>query len=217
MFFYLLFPLLLFIQKKSIWIFAGIIIVLFALSQYFHLRYYPQRSQLPDSIVDTVFFSPIIHLSQFLLGMTGGYLFARFKDALPKLRWLPLVLFAVIILLIAYRPANISYQVGLIAPVFLLLILSIAINDTRTLNFRPLVYLGEISYGIYILQWPFYIIADTMNQRHVHVPKQYFFWCALGLLIAIASASYHFFELPLRKRISGARSNEKTRVSNQAA
>ena len=202
MFFYLLFPLMLLIQKRSIQLFATITVVLFVIAQYFHLRYFPDRRSLPDNIVDTVFFSPFIHFSQFLLGMIGGYIFNRIKDTAPRIHLLPLGLFVVIILLIAYRPENLSYHVGFIAPLFLAMIISIAINNTRTLNFRPLVYLGEISYGIYILQQPVYTFCDVMNQRHLHIPKLYFFYLVLAALITAAAASYHIMELPLRKWIS---------------
>lgn len=201
MFFYLLFPLMLLFQKKSIRLFIGMTLVVFVLSQYFHLKYFPQRYSLPDSIIDTVFFNPVFHLSQFFSGMIGGYLFNKIKNTAPKLKLLPLGLFIVIILLIAYRPEKLSYHVGLIAPLFLLLIMSIAVNDTKTLNFRPLVYLGEISYGIYILQYPVCTYLDTMNLSHFHIPRQYFFWFSLSALIGVASASYYFMELPLRKKI----------------
>jgi peptidoglycan/LPS O-acetylase OafA/YrhL len=202
MFFYLLFPFLLVLQKKSTWLFGSITLTLFILSQYFHLKYFPQRHSLPDNIVDTVFFNPAIHLSQFLTGMMGGYVFTKIRETAPRLKYLPLAIFAVIIALLAYRPEKVSYHVGLIAPLFLLLILSIAVNNTKTLNFRPLVYLGEISYGIYILQQPIYSFLDILNQRHLHLAPLYFFWFALGVLILIASVSYHLMELPLKKRIN---------------
>jgi peptidoglycan/LPS O-acetylase OafA/YrhL len=201
MFFYALFPAMLLLQKKSLRTFVAITAVLFVLAQYFHLKYYPQRHALPDNIVDTVFFNPVFHFSQFLLGMIGGYIFTHLKSSVPKLRWLPLALFTGIILIIAYRPENISYHVGLIAPLFLLMIVSIAWTDNKTLNLKPLVYLGEISYGIYILQQPVYTFLDTFNNRHLHIPKQYFFWMALFGLVAVAAASYHLLELPLRKKV----------------
>ena len=205
MFFYLLFPLLLTVQRKNIKYFAVMAAVLFIASQYIHLKYFPIRKTLGDNIVDTVFFSPWIHLSQFLLGMIAGYIFNRIKGIAPKYKFLPLALFIAIILFIAYRtyrPENLSFQVGLLDPLFMLLILSIAINDPKILNIRPLVYLGEISYGIYILQWPVYQFLELMNERHMHIPMPYFFSCALIILVLFASLSYHLMELPLKRKIS---------------
>jgi len=208
--FYVLFPLLLLFQKKSFRSFIILTAVLYLGAQYFHLKYYPQRHSLDDNIVDTIFFSPEIHISQFLIGMIGAGIFNKIRYTVPKYRFLPLAMFAVIILLIAYRPENLSYQVGLIAPLFMLLILFIAISDPKSLNFRPLVYLGEISYGIYILQQPVHKYLEAMNTQYLHIPIQVFFWFALGVLIAVASATYYLIELPLRKKISAITFKRKT-------
>lgn len=205
MFFYVLFPLLLFVQNKSVKVFAVISGLLFIASQWIHLKYFPDRKTLGDDIVDTVFFSPWIHLSQFLLGMIAGYIFKHKKDIVPRLRFLPLVIFIAAIAMIGYRacnPENLSYQVGLLDPLFMFLILSIAVNNPRVLNVRPLVYLGEISYGIYILQWPTYQFLQAMNDRYFQVPMPWFFFCSLSALIAFAALSYHCMEVPLKRMIA---------------
>ena len=201
MFFYLLFPLLLIFQNKNFRLFVAVTILLYLASQYIHLKYYPIRRQLEDNILDTVFFNPVIHLSQFLIGMIGGYIYNSRKSFSSHFKWLPLALFIVIVFLIAWRPDNISYQTGLIAPLFMFFILGVAINQPRMLGLKPFVYLGEISYGIYILQQPVFKYFNAINDAHWHMPMQYFFWLALTLLIIIASVSYHFFEMPLRKKI----------------
>ena len=180
-------------------------IVLFTLSQYLNLTYYHDRHTLSDNIVDTVFFSPEIHISQFLIGMIGGYLFNRIKHTISKYRFLPLVLFVAIFMAVAFRPEDLSYQVGLLDPLFMLLIISIAISNPRALNVRPLVYLGEISYGIYILQWPVYFWLDSLNTKHFHMPTSWLFYIALGALLLVASVSYYLMELPLKRKISAAR------------
>lgn len=208
MFFYLLFPIFLFIQKRNRNVFLAASLALFIASQWIHLRYYPQRQTLGDTLVDTVFFSPWIHLSQFLLGMIAGYLFKFNKHLFPKFRLLPLALFTIIVLLIAYRaahPQNLSFQVGLLDPLFMLLILTIALDQPRALGIRPLVYLGEISYGIYILQWPTCQLLQVLNERSLHIPQPYFFFCSLAALLALASISYHGMELPLKRMIAAKR------------
>ena len=125
---------------------------------------------------------------------------------------LPPFLFAVIIAAIAWRPENISYHVGLIAPLFLILILSIAINDPKALNARFFIFLGEVSYGIYILQYPIYSFLDTMNTNHLHLSRQPFFWFSLCFVIAAASASYLFIEAPIRKKINSITLRKKRSV-----
>jgi peptidoglycan/LPS O-acetylase OafA/YrhL len=77
MLFYFVFPAALFLQQRKSYLFALILGIFFISSQLLHLRYYPYRHSLPDNIVDTVFFNPVIHLSQFMMGMVAGWLFTR--------------------------------------------------------------------------------------------------------------------------------------------
>jgi len=207
MFFYILFPFFLLLLNKNAKAFAAITLVLFIASQAFHLEYYSVRWSLPDSIVDTVFFNPAMHINQFMIGMIGGYLFSKNKLPAERYKWSALILFCCIILLIAFRPENISYQVGLIAPVFMLFILCVAICNPKILNVKGFIFLGEISYGIYILQFPVYKFLEVFNERLVHMPKQFFFYFALFILLLAASLSYRFIEQPLRRKISSLKLN----------
>ena len=202
MFFYFLFPLLLSFQKKKFVPFLVLTIVLYIVSQALHLYYYPIRWSGSNSIVDTVFYNPIIHINQFMTGMVGAHLFFRRQDANKKNVLLPLLLFIVIILLVAYKPDNISYQVGLIAPVFVLFIVSVAVNNPKFLNIRPLVFLGEISYGIYILQQPVHQYFEILNNSYFHMGGLFLFYFSLFFLIVCSSVTYYLLELPLRRRIA---------------
>lgn len=217
MFFYVLFPFLLLLQKGNLKVFVLLTIVLFAASQYFNLRYTLLQDSVGAGVFDIITYSPQIHLSQFLVGMLGGYLYGRLQFSFPRFRWLPLVAFALVMLVVAYRPQHISYQVGLIAPLFMVLILVIAINNPKWLNARPLVFLGEISYGIYILQHPVYTILDNANSQYIHISKTYFFYCSLAALILVASVTYYLVEMPVRRFMSSsfakkARASETQRV-----
>ncbi|MCD6010982.1 MAG: hypothetical protein K0Q79_844 [Flavipsychrobacter sp.] len=202
MLFYAVFPFFLLLLNKNTKLFIGITVVLFLLSQYFHLKYYTSRWSLPDSIVDTVFFNPVMHISQFLIGMIGGYLYTNNRSSMPKSNWIAAGLLLLIIALIIYRPDNVSYHVGLIAPVFMIFVLSVAVNNASILNLQWFVFLGEISYGIYILQFPVFKFLEAVNKQYMHIPKQYFFFLGLLALLLVSALSYMFIEKPLRKKIN---------------
>jgi peptidoglycan/LPS O-acetylase OafA/YrhL len=209
-FFYLIFPLLLTLLKKRKQFFIVMTIVLYILSQVIHLHYFPLRHSLNSNIIDTVFFNPVIHLNQFLIGMLGGYLFVNADLPKEKYKWVLLGSFVVMVLLMATIPQNLSSHVGLIAPVFMVFILSLGIRNPRVLNFKPFVFIGEISYGTYILQLPVFSFFDVMNSRYLHIKQPYFFYFFLFMLVLIASASYVFFEKPLRKKISSIHFRRKS-------
>lgn len=65
---------------------------------------------------------------------------------------------------------------------------------TRTLEFRPLKYIGTISYGIYMYQGFFLATGPGRATTQSWPPDQY---VGLLLLIIVAPISYHFFEKPI--------------------
>ena len=83
-------------------------------------------------------------------------------------------------------------------------VLFLSILDIQLPIPRPLVYLGKISYGLYLFFLFFlWLIFDTVylwprmmyfqNHKYLGIPL------ALGLTIATAALSYHFFERPILK------------------
>jgi peptidoglycan/LPS O-acetylase OafA/YrhL len=200
MLFYLSFPLLLMMQQRSARAFAVATVVVFAVSQAVHMHYAAGPLDVRTEAI--VFFNPLIHISQFMLGMAGGYIFRHTTIRPQHVRWAPLSLLALALFLIALRPDNISYHAGLIAPVFLALILSIAITNPRPLNARWLVFLGEISYGIYILQFPVHDFMKALNTRLLHLPEPWFFYATLLMLILTAAVSYTLIEAPVRRWVN---------------
>ncbi len=146
-------------------------------------------------------YNPIIHFHQFLIGMAGGFIFKKTDPARKKYKILPLVWFAVILLLLNMKPETADYSAGLLSPVFMLFIISVAITNPRILNIRPLVFLGEISYGIYILQFPVTAFTEHFNYLYKIFSKTGFFFFALATLILVATLSYYLLEKPLLKKM----------------
>ena len=69
------------------------------------------------------------------------------------------------------------------------------------LSFKPLVWLGERSYGIYIWHWPIYMLLRPGID--VSWPDSVTTVVRLGLVLIISNLSYRFIELPIRKGAIG--------------
>jgi peptidoglycan/LPS O-acetylase OafA/YrhL len=102
-------------------------------------------------------------------------------------------------------------------PVFLLLVLSAAYNTGRVKRFlgnRFLQWLGDISYSVYLMQFPLMLLIIVLlphfgiswnGPYSLHLPYwQAALWCLLFLaaLIGISAVSYHYIERPLRNLIN---------------
>jgi len=64
------------------------------------------------------------------------------------------------------------------------------------LSISPLVWLGKISYGVYLYHWPVYVIVD---ERRTDLDGAPLVILRLAITLAIAQASYMLVELPIRR------------------
>ncbi|MBX3198630.1 MAG: acyltransferase [Labilithrix sp.] len=67
----------------------------------------------------------------------------------------------------------------------------------RALSVRPLVFVGTISYGVYLWHWP---VDVVLTPERVHVPPLALAALRVAVTFAIALASYHAIERPIRAR-----------------
>jgi peptidoglycan/LPS O-acetylase OafA/YrhL/lysophospholipase L1-like esterase len=67
----------------------------------------------------------------------------------------------------------------------------------RLLSFRPLVFVGTISYGVYLWHWPVDVVITT---ERLHASMFVTNLVRVGVTLAIASASYRWIEGPIRRR-----------------
>jgi peptidoglycan/LPS O-acetylase OafA/YrhL len=64
------------------------------------------------------------------------------------------------------------------------------------LSIRPLVWLGRISYGVYLYHWPVYVIVD---ERRTDLDGAPLVILRVAITLAIAQASFMLVELPIRR------------------
>lgn len=70
----------------------------------------------------------------------------------------------------------------------------------RLLRFRPLVWVGLISYSLYLWHWPIIVYAKFWNGLE---PLGGIRWILLGLAMVFGTLSYRFVEQPFRRRVPG--------------
>ena len=122
------------------------------------------------------------------------------------------ILFALLVVCLHFGVTDLVF-----IPVFLLLVLSAAYNTGRVKRFlsnRFLQWLGDISYSVYLLQFPLTLLVIVLlpylgiswnGVYSLHLP----YWQAalscvlfLAVLIGISALSYQYIERPFRKLIN---------------
>ncbi|HEX2850836.1 MAG TPA: acyltransferase family protein [Acidimicrobiales bacterium] len=70
------------------------------------------------------------------------------------------------------------------------------------LSFRPLVWLGKVSYGVYLFHWPLFL---WLSPRRTNLAPAPLFALRVAVTLLVAAVSYRFIESPVR---SGRRITE---------
>jgi peptidoglycan/LPS O-acetylase OafA/YrhL len=232
-FFYAFFPLLLplagRLRRRGLWllffatwlVFIGIDVGLVILTRHGFMSFPGWR--------DIARYNPLVSFPEFIAGMALGLLFTRYgRDALPLLRRFSapafdallvatLVVFGVL-LLVADRLGIHGGLVDTLGPASLppmaAIIFLLAFQRgviVKLLSHPLMVWLGEISYAIYILHKPVWFLLykplwaalSAVSLAAVgHVPDNLVFYIAFSILVIIISGlSFQFLERPLRRAI----------------
>ena len=210
-FFYLLFPLLMnHLYSKMRFKTLLLWIILFWISSQIVLHLFIFKIiDIPFYKMQDIFYHPLLHLNSFLMGNIAGLFFLKKYGIYTKnYRFKILLILSVLLILLKFS-SGLNYHNGLLSIIFVLLILYISFNNdkiTKIVSNRYFVFLGEISYGIYILQFPIWAMLSNYRMRkyfgiNIEENPLMTFTIRLIILIIIAGFSFVYFEKPIRNRI----------------
>ncbi|MFP5042331.1 acyltransferase family protein [Parasediminibacterium sp. JCM 36343] len=152
-----------------------------------------------------LYYFPPLHFNQFLMGNLFGLVLLKVYGHFTRnLDLVVVALLAFTAALLKYPVPYANYHDGFLAILFAVIILCISLNNgffTKISNHKSLIFLGEISFGIYILQIPVYNIVYKITKPFYYQHTQVFFYVYLVVLILFAAFSFQYIETPLRRWI----------------
>lgn len=165
----------------------------------------PERYNIGQFIA----FFPPWHLNSFILGAAASMIYLKKLKKLPQAKYFSqsFMLTSIILIYILFiqQPIPMGFLTnGGIIPVFLLLIIGLALNKgiiEKILAAKPLIWLGEISYGFYLWQFFIYLLFEKFLPGFSGNFKTLEFYLYIISLVSFSALSYHFFEVPVRNFI----------------
>jgi peptidoglycan/LPS O-acetylase OafA/YrhL len=150
-------------------------------------------------------YTPLPHLASFVFGvMLAGLDQLVVRTSRLRL-WLGLFGFGGIYILLRMGPL-VPYPIihdGLLMPLFACIVLGLAGENllARVLGVRPLVFVGEASYCLYLLHFNLW---NLLHQSHVldwAGLSRFDPWISYLLLVALAVLALHFIEKPAQRKL----------------
>ena len=207
-FFYLIFPWLIykvFRNSFSLSAVTALTVWLLSFAAMLFILHLPE-SNINENIRLFRVVNPLLLVNNFLIGIAGGIAFR--EDRFPAIRKysLAFLLGSIAVILCLFFIPNAAIEKaenGLLAPLFIVFILSLAYHKgviTRILSNRIFLFFGDISYSIYILQVPLSSWYGGMVLKlGIVLSPISFIYIYILFLILFSAVCYTGFEKPLRK------------------
>ena len=205
--FYLSFPFIFsYLKKKKLYVLFLISIALYLITQF--LFYFLRNNvYIADNSVRLISIFPLFHLSTFIFGITLGLFFInKYSLFIKNIHYVKMFTYLLAtIILIAIYFLNIFphyHYVGLLTPVYFCFLLGFSLESkfTKLLSNKFFIFLGNISYSIYILQIPVWLYFKFIVYKFGIIESNFYFY--LITLFLFSSAIYYLYELPMKKWIA---------------
>ncbi|MFA9289613.1 MAG: acyltransferase family protein [Solirubrobacteraceae bacterium] len=207
-FFYLLFPFLIYVYKKyKLNSVAFSILTFWLISQIIFYLVITRKINLPYYNSSDIFYLPIFHLNEFLIGNLTGLVFLNKFSYYKNNNGLKIFSLLLLLLILLYFDFGRYSNNGLFAIIFAVLIILLSTSTDKITEFfskKLFVVLGHLTYGLYLYQYPIGVFLN--NERLNVLFKQDLgltipFYIKLTTLIIVSFFSYFLIEKPARNYI----------------
>lgn len=208
-FFYICFPIILWLYHKlQRTVFLGIALIIIILGA---LEHYIAVTEFYDSdryfLEQFILYFPLFHFSTFVAGFLCGKWIHRLRRIqLPNLIYPLAVILGIFLFVVIMNDNNYYRQFthnGGLVPVFALICIGLSLDRhifNKLFGWKLLQFLGTISYGIYMWQFPVYLCFKySLDQKELDAWTFVFYSLILILWSAIA---FTYFEKPVRRWLS---------------
>ena len=149
---------------------------------------------------DAAYWSTPARIAEILLGAVAALVLRRHSVGRGWALLAPLALAALAVCIVTFPTVGGPAYVGALPAVAVLSVALIvglqAPSLIRTgVSVAPLVWIGTISYGVYLFHWPIFVVVD---EDRLGIDGPLLLIVRLGLTLVIAQASFSLFERPIR-------------------
>jgi len=150
-------------------------------------------------------YTPLPHLASFVFGVMLASLDQMIKRSSRLRLWLGLFGFGGIYAVLSLGPL-VPYAIihdGLLMPFFACIVLGLAGENllASALGVRPLVFVGEASYCLYLLHFNLWNLVHESHVLNMLGLSRFDPWLSYALMIALAVFALHFIEKPAQRML----------------